>query len=78
MTAEDRFPVYVSIDANVEVVGDEPTLIGAINRRADGSGAELSKSIELLLSQHELDLIISDDGLQHLAFKPSIGMDCFR
>ena len=30
-------------------------------------GPNRQKSIELLLAQHELDLIISDDGLQHLA-----------
>ena len=30
-------------------------------------GPNRQKSIELLLEQHDLDLIISDDGLQHLA-----------
>ena len=61
------FPVYVSIDANVEVVGDEPTLIVQSTGVPMAVGPNRQKSIELLLSQHELDLIISDDGLQHLA-----------
>ena len=71
------FPAYVGIDADVEAVGDEPTLIVQSTGVPMAVGPNRQKSIELLLEQHDLDLIISDDGLQHLA-KPSTGMDCFR
>lgn len=61
------FPAYVDLNANAEQVGDEPALIVQSTGVPMAVGANRQKSIELLLSKHHLDLIICDDGLQHLA-----------
>jgi tetraacyldisaccharide 4'-kinase len=61
------FPAYVDFDSVPEVVGDEPCLIVQSTGAAMVVGSNRQKNIELLLAQHDLDLIISDDGLQHHA-----------
>lgn len=61
------FPAYVGLDATPDQVGDEPCLIVQSTGAAMAVGANRQQSIELLLAKHELDLIISDDGLQHHA-----------
>lgn len=61
------FPAYVGLDATPDQVGDEPCLIVQSTGAAMAVGSNRQQSIELLLAKHELDLIISDDGLQHHA-----------
>ena len=61
------FPAYVDIHAEAETVGDEPALIVQSTGVPMAVGPNRQKSIELLLEKHALDLIICDDGLQHLA-----------
>ena len=61
------FPAYVDFDSVPEHVGDEPCLIVQSTGVPMAVGSNRQKNIELLLSKHELDLIISDDGLQHHA-----------
>lgn len=61
------FPAYVDEHALPEIVGDEPTLIVQSTAVPMAVGPDRRAAIELLLKQHELDLIISDDGLQHWA-----------
>ncbi|KJV44586.1 tetraacyldisaccharide 4'-kinase [Acinetobacter indicus] len=61
------FPAYVDFESTPDMVGDEPCLIVQSTGAPMAVGANRQQSIELLLSRHELDLIISDDGLQHLA-----------
>lgn len=61
------FPAYVDFDSTPESVGDEPCLIVQSTGVPMAVGGNRQKDIELLLARHELDLIISDDGLQHYA-----------
>lgn len=66
------FPALVHADALAEVVGDEPTLIMQSTQVLMAVGPNRQAAIELLLKQAELDLIISDDGLQHWALARQI------
>ncbi|ALD01188.1 tetraacyldisaccharide 4'-kinase [Acinetobacter sp. TTH0-4] len=66
------FPAYVNLESEPEVVGDEPCLIVQSTGVPMVVGANRQHSIESLLSRHCLDLIISDDGLQHLALSRQI------
>ncbi|CAB1213240.1 tetraacyldisaccharide 4'-kinase [Acinetobacter bouvetii] len=66
------FPAYVDLDSVPEVVGDEPCLIVQSTGVPMVVGSNRQHSIEYLLSKHELDLIISDDGLQHWALERQI------
>jgi tetraacyldisaccharide 4'-kinase len=61
------FPAYVGVDSLPEQVGDEPCLIVQSTGVPMAVGSNRQHNIELLLKHHELDLIISDDGLQHYA-----------
>ncbi|EZQ12140.1 tetraacyldisaccharide 4'-kinase [Acinetobacter sp. Ver3] len=61
------FPASVNLDSEPNEVGDEPCLIVQSTGVPMVVGGQRQKSIELLLSKHQLDLIISDDGLQHWA-----------
>lgn len=66
------FPAQVSLDSVPEVVGDEPCLIVQSTDVPMVVGSNRKASIELLLEHYELDLIISDDGLQHWALDRQI------
>lgn len=63
------FPCLVEKDADPEVVGDEPVLIVQQTNVAMAVGPNRQAAIELLLTHHTLDIILSDDGLQHLALQ---------
>lgn len=66
------FPAYVDLQASAERVGDEPYLIVQSTAVPMAVGPNRQHSIELLMQRHELDLIISDDGLQHFALQRQI------
>ena len=66
------FPAYVDLESVPDVVGDEPCLIVQSTGVPMVVGSNRQQSIECLLSKHDLDLIISDDGLQHLALQRQI------
>ena len=66
------FPAYVDLESVPDVVGDEPCLIVQSTCVPMVVGSNRQQSIEYLLSKHDLDLIISDDGLQHLALQRQI------
>lgn len=57
----------LNADSLPEQVGDEPYLIYQHLGCPMAVGAQRNKAIELLLQSHTLDLILSDDGLQHYA-----------
>lgn len=65
--AKGPFPALVTVDSDPERVGDEPCLIVQATQIPMAVGPNRQSSIELLLQQQPLDLIISDDGLQHWA-----------
>ena len=61
------FPKLVELDSSPAEVGDEPTLIVQSTGVLMAVGPNRQQNIEMLLAQRPLDLIISDDGLQHWA-----------
>lgn len=63
------FPQLVTQQSSAEIVGDEPVLIVQRTNVPLAVSPNRQQSIELLLSQFELDLIITDDGLQHYALQ---------
>lgn len=63
------FPCLVAAQSSADVVGDEPVLIVQQTGVAMAVGADRKAAIELLLAQHAVDVILADDGLQHLALQ---------
>ncbi|QXA09208.1 tetraacyldisaccharide 4'-kinase [Acinetobacter pittii] len=61
------FPMLVTSGAQAVQVGDEPALIVQATSVPMAVGPNRQAAIELLLKSSEIDLIISDDGLQHWA-----------
>lgn len=66
------FPALVYKESSPEIIGDEPALIVQSTGVAMAVGPNRQSSIELLLQNYSLDLIISDDGLQHWALDRQI------
>ena len=62
-----EFPLLVTSDSTPDQVGDEPTLIVQRTHVPMAVGPNRKDAIELLLQHHHVDLILSDDGLQHFA-----------
>lgn len=67
-----QYPQVVSADSDPEQIGDEPVLIAQRTQVPLAISPNRQQSIELLLSQHQLDLIIADDGLQHYALQRDV------
>ncbi|WP_269914618.1 tetraacyldisaccharide 4'-kinase [Acinetobacter sp. HY1485] len=65
------FPTLVA-GKTVLQVGDEPALIVQKTQVPMAVGANRQEAIELLLNHYQLDLILSDDGLQHWALARQI------
>lgn len=61
------FPMLVTSGAQATQVGDEPALIVQSTSVPMAVGPNRQAAIELLIASTPLDLIISDDGLQHWA-----------
>ncbi|OAQ14361.1 tetraacyldisaccharide 4'-kinase [Bibersteinia trehalosi Y31] len=66
------FPQLISATSSPQQMGDEPVLIAQRTGVPVAVAPNRRQSIELLLSQFELDLIIADDGLQHYALQRDI------
>lgn len=62
-----EYPLLVTSQTPVEYCGDEPTLIVRRTKVPMCVGPNRKSAIELLLDTHDVDVIISDDGLQHFA-----------
>lgn len=60
-------PVLVSAKTPASQVGDEPALIVRRTGVPLCIGSNREQSIEYLLSEYDIDIVISDDGLQHFA-----------
>lgn len=63
------FPQLVTAQSDPAFMGDEPVLIAQRTQAPVAISPNRQQSIELLLKQFELDLIITDDGLQHYALE---------
>ncbi|HIG65775.1 MAG TPA: tetraacyldisaccharide 4'-kinase [Methyloprofundus sp.] len=62
-----HWPVRVNADSDATLIGDEPLLIAQQTHCPVAVGPVRVESARLLLENDELDVIISDDGLQHYA-----------
>lgn len=62
-----EWPQRVDQDSNPHYIGDEPVLIARRNICPVVVGPDRGKAIDLLLSENDCDVILSDDGLQHYA-----------
>jgi tetraacyldisaccharide 4'-kinase len=66
--AESRdFPLQVRDDCTAAECGDEPLLIHLRTGAPCVVGPDRSAAVRELLAQHVVDIVISDDGLQHYA-----------
>lgn len=64
----DKMPLLVTADSSPDVVGDEPALIVRQTGVAMAVCPNRQQAIELLIEHHpDIQLILSDDGLQHHA-----------
>lgn len=66
------YPLLVTQSTPVEQSGDEPALIVRRTNVPMAVGPDRRASIEMLLNKYDIDLIISDDGLQHLALQRDV------
>lgn len=67
-----EYPFEVTKNSDVAHSGDEPALIVKRTGVPMMVGPDRKQSIEAMLSKHAIDVVISDDGLQHLALKRDI------
>ncbi len=58
-------PIEVKNDTSFRVVGDEPKLIYQKTGCPLAIGKKLNQTAQLLIDRHRVELILSDDGLQH-------------
>lgn len=65
----ERYPLLVSGDTSTELAGDEPVLIAQRSGAPVAVAPKRRAAVEALLASQPLDLIVTDDGLQHYALQ---------
>jgi tetraacyldisaccharide 4'-kinase len=70
-TAE-AFPMQISEEHDAELVGDEPLLLHKISGCPVVIDPQRRRACDYLLANNEVDIILSDDGLQHYALPRDI------
>lgn len=68
----DHYPVIVTKQTPPAIVGDEPVLIYERTHIPFAVAPKRSEAIKALLNEFKLDVIITDDGLQHYALDRDI------
>ena len=66
------YPLLVTAQTDAKLCGDEPALIVRRTAVPMVVGPNRQADIEHLLARHDIDIIISDDGLQHHALERDI------
>lgn len=61
----DRYPLLLTPETSTEQAGDEPVLIYQRTGAPVAVSPNRCEAVNALLSQHPLQLIVTDDGLQH-------------
>lgn len=61
----ESWPQWVSADSDPKVVGDEPVLLARRTGCPVVAGPDRVAAAELLLERSPVDVLLSDDGLQH-------------
>ena len=67
-----HYPLAVTASTDPIECGDEPALIVKRTQVPMVVGPNRQADIQLLIAEHDIDIIISDDGLQHLALQRDI------
>ncbi len=62
-----RFPALVQPDSDILEVGDEAPLIAERAKCAMVVDPDRVRGVKYLLDNHDIDIVVSDDGLQHYA-----------
>ncbi|WP_312817245.1 tetraacyldisaccharide 4'-kinase [Atlantibacter subterraneus] len=62
-----RYPLVLDAQTSSELAGDEPVLIYQRTGAAVAVSPVRSEAVQTLLEQHQPQIIITDDGLQHYA-----------
>lgn len=68
----ESYPLTVTTETPVSGCGDEPSLIVSRTNAPMVVGPNRAESIQQLLKEFDVDIVISDDGLQHLAMQRDI------
>lgn len=66
------WPVQVNSDSDPQVYGDEPVLMAQRSGVAVVAGPDRNADVATLLKQNDVNIVISDDGLQHYKLKRDI------
>lgn len=66
------YPYEVTQGGNAQQCGDEPLMMARATQVPVFIGADRQQAIEALLADHDCDVILSDDGLQHYALARDI------
>ncbi len=69
---EHKEAMTVNADSSAQIVGDEPLLLAKHTDCPVVICHKRVKAAQSLLSQHDCDIVIADDGLQHYALKRDI------
>ncbi len=70
--AATEYPLEVNDAHDAELVGDEPRLLRRITQCPVVIDPQRRRACEFLLANHSVDVILSDDGLQHYALPRDI------
>ena len=68
----DRYPAEVSTTSSAREVGDEPVMIFNRTCCAVVVDPDRVRAVQELIEDHECDVVISDDGLQHYALERKV------
>lgn len=68
----ESYPLLVEPSTSTQQAGDEPVLIAQRTRAPVAVAPKRRDAVEALIARHPLDLIITDDGLQHYALQRDI------
>ncbi len=68
----DSYPLILDHNTTTDIAGDEPVLIFQRTGAPVAVAPDRCSAVNSLLSQHALDVIITDDGLQHYALQRDI------
>lgn len=63
------YPLLLCRNSSASEVGDEPMLIYQRTGAPVAISPKRSEAIQALLQQHQIDIVITDDGLQHYALQ---------
>ena len=71
-SAAQHYPYSVTSTSSVLEAGDEPLMIVKRTQVPMVIGSDRGAAIEMLLQDQSIDIVVSDDGLQHLALQRDI------